>query len=390
MPTSRTISGITCLAATCAPLVLAPMQIGNSLGFVREMENRTPNPFPPLTAASNLLDSTWWAHISSAIEDRTPFRKQMISLERMLNLSGSTGLASRTIAFGQGDWLFWHAALAKDLGSMEYVEQAIDAMETFEATNSFNADLFILAAPDKATIYPEKLIDSSRAIYEPSLPQRDRLHSWFAQPNQKSRLDIWSAMHQRKSQLNELIYEKMGSHYNSIGAMVMARAMIDAVDNSLWDDSELIDLWTKTINPELAQRGGEWNRTETYTRSQIKRLGVNIVALYDEDRLIENPKFLSIQDITYHNHKRIISESATREMIVGKTLIIHDSFIAVYLYPTLSQFFNDITFIHVGYITPKEFRAALDTYDRVYFQIAEHYFPERAIEYFSRAGESAP
>ncbi len=390
MTNSRTISGIICLAATCSPLVLAPMQIKNSLGFVRKIENRSPNTFPPLASARNLLDSNWWSQISAAFEDRIPFRKQIISLERTLNISGSAGIASTTIAFGEGDWLFWYASLAKDLGSMEYVEHAIDAMDTFLASSNFSADLFILAAPDKATIYPEKLIDSSRAIYEPSIPQRDRLQSWFAQEDQHRQLDIWSAMRRRKDQLDELIYEKMGSHYNSIGAMVMAREMVDAVDRSLWDHADLIDLWTRTINPELAQRGGEWNRTETYTRSQIKRPGVTIVALYDDNRLIEHPEFLSIQDIAYHNHKRIVSESTTHKMIAGKTLIIHDSFIAVYLYPTLSQFFNDITFIHVGYITPSEFRKALDTYDRVYFQSAEHYFPERAIEYFSQTDGSTP
>ncbi len=392
MPTSRTISGIICLGATAVPLIFAPMQLERSLGFVREMENRAPNAFPSFDSVGNLMDAQWWSSISQAFEDRAPFRKEMISLERVLKLSGS-GMASRTIAYGVGEWLFWYAALADDLGSVEDMRRAIGAMDDFLNHHSFKADLFILVAPDKATIYPEKLIESSRAIFEPSIPQRELLHNWFAQPDEPTRIDLWTKMRQRKDELDpigELIYEPGGSHFNSIGAMVMARAMVDAVDPSLWNDSELVELWTRTKTPELAQRGGEWGRLETQTHYQVRRDGVTIKELWDEDQRIADPEFLSITEITYHNRKRIVSESDTREMIPGKTLVIHDSFIAVYLYPTLSQFFEDITFIHVGYITPSEFREALDSYDRVYFESAEHYFPERAIEYFEQAGAANP
>ena len=395
MPTSRTISGLICLGATAAPLVFAPMQLERSLTFVREMENRTPNAFPGFDSAGNLLDAQWWSAISRAFEDRAPFRKEMISLERMLKLSGS-GMSSRTIAYGAGEWLFWYASLAENFGPIEYTRRAIAAMDGFFEQHRFKADLFILVAPDKATIYPEKLIESSRAIFEPSIPQRELLHTWFAQPGHPERIDLWTKMHQRKAQLDpigELIYEPGGSHFNSTGAMVMARAMVDAADSSLWGDSEqteLVELWTRTQTPELALRGGEWGRLETQTHSQIRREGVTIKGLWDSDQPIANPEFLSITEITYHSRKRIVSESDTRGMIPGKTLVIHDSFIAVYLYPTLSQFFEDITFIHVGYITPAEFRAALDSYDRVYFESAEHYFPERAIEYFEQAGADNP
>ncbi len=384
MPTSRTISGIICLSATCAPLVLAPAQLGQSLRFVHDVENRTPNPFPKLDSGRDLMDSNWWASVSNAFEDRIPYRKEMISLEHTLNLSRSSGLASKQIAFGVDQWLFWYNALAHDFGSYTDVQRAIAAIDDFITNNTFKADFCILVAPDKATIYPEKLTAKSRAIFEPSVPQRDLLHRWFAQPDTPHRLDVWTKMRQRKDELDERIYEPGGSHFNSIGAMVMARAMVDMVDPTLWDERELVELWTRTAPPELALRGGEWGRSETHTRSQIRREGVEIKALYDVDQPIEDPGFLSIEDITYHNIKRVVSESDTRRMIGGKTLVVHDSFIAVYLYPTLSQFFEDVTFIHVGYITPEDFCEALDTYDRVYFQSAEHYFPERAIEYFEQ------
>jgi SGNH hydrolase-like domain, acetyltransferase AlgX len=390
MPTSRTISGIICLCATCSPLVLAPLQLDRSLTFVREMENRTPNPFPMLESGRDLVDSSWWARVSDAFEDRIPYRKEMISLEHALNLTRSSGLASKQIAFGVDQWLFWYNALAHDFGSYEDVQRAIAAMDEFMANNTFSADLFILAAPDKATIYPEKLTAKSRAIFEPSVAQRELLHSWFAQPDGVDRLDIWTKMLHRKDELDERIYEPGGSHFNSLGAMVMARAMVDAVDPTLWDDDELVEIWTKTAPPELALRGGEWGRSETHTRSQIRRDGVEIKELWDADEPLADPDFLSIEEIAYHDVKRVVSESATRPLIAGKTLVIHDSFIAVYLYPTLSQFFEDITFIHVGYISPLDFREALNTYDRVYFQSAEHYFPERAIEYFEQAGPTTP
>tara|TARA_R110002072_G_scaffold150953_6_gene299941 strand:+ start:52709 stop:53884 length:1176 start_codon:yes stop_codon:yes gene_type:complete len=385
MNTSRTISGLICLTLICVPIVLAPWRLEPSIEFVTKMENRAPHDFPKLANPTDLLDHNWYKLVSDAFQDRVPYRKELMSLSTTIGLGASDGMSSKVVALGKDGWLFWYMALAEDFGSMNHTEQAIAAMDMFIANERYSGDLFIMAAPDKATIYPEQLNEESFALYEPSIPQRTRLHDWFA-ANPSVALDLWTKLGELKADHDGLIYEPAGTHYNSIGAMVLAKAMVDAASPGLWESdwnqNEFIDLWTRTEPPELALRGGLWDRTETTTRSQVQRQGVELIELLDAGEPVKEPGFLSITELTYHNNKRAISRSQSRPMVAGRTLVIHDSFIAVYLLPTLTQYFEDIEFIHVGYLTPAEFRAALDTYDRVYFESAEHYFPERAIEYF--------
>lgn len=386
MPRSRTISGILCLAAICAPLVIAPFRLNQSLTFVREIENRAPNAFPEFTSLSNLIDKDWWASISGGFEDRVPYRQELISLNQTL-LPADSDVVSDKVAAGVDEWLFWRKSLAQDFGALEETARAISSMDTFLASYEFKAEFYLLVAPDKATIYPEKMTEDSYSIYEPSIPQRTLLHDWFAQPESPYRLDIRSALYQRKSESDEPLYEPGGQHHNSKGAMVMAKSMIDAIDPSLWNDNELVELWTKTVMPELAKRGGDWDRLETYTHSQIRREGVETIKLWDNDREIKDPDFLSIRTILDHRVKHAINGSQTRPLIQGRTLIVHDSFIENYLLPTLSQFFVDVTFIHTDDLTPEAFREALDRYDLVYMESVERYFVGRALKFF---GESPP
>ncbi len=396
MNRSRTISGIICLAAICAPLAIAPFQLEASLRFVHDLENRTPNAFPALKDPGNLLDSTWWASISRAFEDRVPFRKQMVSLDRTINPVKAGDRSNRKVEHGVENWLFFRKSLAEDLGTLEETKQAIEAIETFMTNNEFKADLFIVVAPNKVTIYPEKLTPSSQEKFAQSKAQRDLLYTYFSKPDTPYLVDVWTPMFALKELSNEIIYEPGGSHYNSLGAMVLARTMIDAVDPTLWNDDERIEEWTKTDIPDIAKVIGDWDMKETHTRLQIHRPGIEIVELWDakpkggDSRRIKNPNFLSINDISYYNRRHVINRSVSQPLIPGKTLILFDSFIGHYLHPTLSQFFEDVELIHIGTIDRAFFLQALDTYDRVYFQSAERHIVPRVIEFFSESASAAP
>jgi len=385
---SRTISGIICLAAIFAPLVIAPFQLRQSLRFVHDLENRTPNAFPELEQPASLLDSDWWASISRAFEDRVPFRKQMVTLDRAINPAKAGDRSSRKVEYGVENWLFFRKSLAEDLGTLDETKQGIEAIEQFIESNTFKADLFIVVAPNKVTIYPEKLVESSQAKFALLKDQRELLYSYFAKPDAPYLIDVWTPMLALKESSDELIYEPGGSHYNSLGAMVLARAMIDAVDPTLWNDDQRIEEWTRTDIPDIAKVIGDWDMKETHTRIQLHRSGVEIVELWstrprsNDPKRIDQPNYLSINDISYYYDRHVINRSISQPLIPGKTLILFDSFIGHYLHPTLSQFFEDVKIVHISTIDPAFFHDALDTYDRVYFQSAERHIVPRAIEFF--------
>ena len=396
MPSSRTITGIASLALICAPIVIAPFRMKQSLAFVHDLENRTPNAYPELKKPANLIDSKWWSSVSRAFEDRVPFRKELITLNKKINPAGARERESKKVVRGvvEGDdqWLFFRKSLAEDLGTLDETKQAIDTIEHFVANNTFKADLYIVVAPNKVTIYPEKLPDELQAKFAQSEEQRDLLTGYFAKPNAPYLIDIWTPMFEAKASNDQLLYEPAGSHHNSRGAMILAKAMIDAVDPTLWNDDEIIEEWTKTDIPDIAKIIGDWDMKETHTRLQIHRPGIEIVSLTHstpkthETSEIKDPNFLSIDDVPYYNRRHVINRSiegpGAEPLIPGKTLILFDSFIGFYLHPTLSQYFEDVELIHIGTVDKAYFREAINTYDRVYFQSAERHIIPRAIEFF--------
>jgi len=392
MPTShsltRSISGIICLAVICVPLLIAPFRREQSLAFVHDMENRTPNAFPEVQSASNFIDADWWAGVSRAIEDRVPFRKQMVTANRVVFPARAGDHISDKVELGKPGWLFFRKSLAEDLGTLQETNQAIVAIESFIATHTFKADLFIVVAPNKITIYPEMLTQASQDKYAQSKEQRDILQAFFAMPDAPHLLDIWTPMLELKATSQELLYEPAGSHYNSLGAMVLARSMIDAANPTIWDDSQRVIEWQETLVPDIAKLIGDWDMTEDQTRYQIHRPGIEAVELTSvnhktgESSQIQSPTYLSINEISYYNQRHVINRSVSEPLIEGKTLILFDSFIGHYLHPTLTQFFEDVRLIHIGTIDQAFLIEALDTYDRVYFQTAERHIIRRATEFF--------
>jgi len=392
--TTRTITGVICLSAICLPLLIAPFRLDNSLSFVTEFENRTPNEFPKLEHASDLMDNDWWTQVSKSFEDRAPFRKQIVTLERTINPPMSGIGFNRKVELGVDNWLFFRKSLDKDLGTLEETQLAIEAIEGFVVNNEFKADLFIVVAPNKVTIYPEKLSEPSQAKFATSLPQRELLAGYFASEGKPFLLDVWTPMLALKATTDELIYEPGGSHYNSLGAMVMARAMIDAADPTLWNDTDRMIEWQEPVVPDIAKMIGDYEHIETHTRIQIRRPGVEFVELWDEQdpenhRAIEDPQFLSSNEISYYHPRHAIMRSQSTPLIPGKTLILFDSFIGHYLHPTLTQFFEDVRFVHIGTADQAYLIDALNTYDRVYFQSAERHIIPRAIEFFATPEQQA-
>ncbi|PCI07526.1 hypothetical protein COB72_10020 [bacterium] len=386
MTNSRTISGIICLAAICVPVVIAPFRITQSLAFVHDMENRTPNAFPQVNSASNFIDSTWWASVSGAIEDRVPFREQMITLNKKINPARSGDRMSRKVERGlvikNDHWLFFRKSITTDYGTLQETQHALESMQALVDAGGFSADLFVLVAPNKVTIYPEMLEQSSQSTFAQTLDQRQLLESWFADPGYSYRIDTWSPMRRAKANTTELVYEPAGSHYNSKGALVFAKALIDTLNPTLWDHSQIVEEWTKTEIPDIAKVTGDWDIKETNTRLQIHRSDIEIVELWDNDQPVINPNFLSINHTAKYGRKRVKNRAVSGQLIPGKTLILYDSFIEHYLLPTLAQYFEEVEFIHLGTTNATEFQDALNTHDRVIFACAERHIIRRATEFF--------
>ncbi len=386
MNRSRTITGTICLIAISAPILIAPFRAQQSLAFVREMENRNPNQFPAVESPRNLIDSSWWSDVSGALEDRVPFRQQMVSLNRKINPPRSGDFIDQKVVEGKEGWLFFSKSIAEDWGTIEETQRALDLMETYFQEQASDADLFILVTPNKSVIYPEMLSDETQTAFAQSATQRAMIQQWFADRSFEYRIDAWSALTEHKEQTAELLYEKGGSHFNSAGAMVTARELINAIQPGLWNDNEQRVIWSQQELPDISKLIGDWDRTELITRIQIDRPTAELVELYENDVLVDNPSYLMIESLDYYGTKHARSQSTSdtpaHGLIEGQTVVIYDSYIGLYLLPTLAQFFEDVRFVHIGTTDAAGLRSFLESADRVIYQTAERHVVRRAATFF--------
>ena len=166
MDASRTTTNAALKLVLFAALILAPsvgqlFKIGQS-----ETENRTLAPFPRLTALKEIKDLPRLAE--NYVNDRFGFRYQLVHLNSLVRYR--LGISSdKEVVIGNDGWLFYTAdqILEQHTGANVFSHDELEHwVRQMEADRDWlakrGAHLVILIAPDKNTIYPEKLPDYPR------------------------------------------------------------------------------------------------------------------------------------------------------------------------------------------------------------------------------------
>ena len=143
------------------PSIAQLLKIGGASG-----ENRTLAPFPTLTRLKEIKDLTRMA--DAYVNDRFGFRSQLVHANSMLRYR--MGLSSsKDVVIGSDGWLFYAANrileqhTGVDVFKPDELERWVRQMEANrDWLEKRGIAFFIIAAPDKNTIYPEKLPDYPR------------------------------------------------------------------------------------------------------------------------------------------------------------------------------------------------------------------------------------
>ncbi|MFK7883502.1 MAG: hypothetical protein AB8F26_04875 [Phycisphaerales bacterium] len=376
MNRSHIISGTAALIMMAAPLLGSVFWSRDSLSFIRNAEKREPAGWPRPSKPADFFDSVLWQQVNLAINDRIPFRGDLLQLKldletRLLKeqLLGANG--NEQVGLGRDGWLFLLQELGGMSGTDDEITFAISKAEAAGENPSWKARLVLVPAPDKNSIYPEQLSPELERQLQPYAAKRERIRNWFASPGLPERLDTWSVFFRAKPNAEEALYEPTGSHHSSYGSMLLARAMIDAANPDLWDDDFVTHVRTLTYQSDLRSLAGWVGRTEDWKRYEVIRPGVELTAFLHNGELLEGVDRPPETPGAQNKPARYINQSDSAELVPGRTLIVHDSFIASYLRPTLRQFFADVTFVHSDTIKPGDLQDALRSFDLVYFEFAE-------------------
>lgn len=244
-----------------------------------------------------------------------------------------------------GDKVFPVAVLGKD-GWMEYTgEGSIDDFQnlrTLESKETIGKGLIILnqylksqgitllivVAPNKSTIYPDKLSEEIKILPVPS--RLDVLISYL-EDNDLPVLDIRPAL--RAARQDQDVYYKTDTHWNGYGALAAYTAILNALQSS---------------HPELKPyKASDLDLVITGPDQREIPSMMNIITI-TELSIMFAPREAFVQTQhpgDYHSYNQL---SWILDSDLPTLLMFHDSFGANYLNDCLSMNFSKSHFIHLG------------------------------------------
>jgi hypothetical protein len=345
------------------------------------------NPAMPRPAVEDwgvrgFFDAKNYALLGAYLTDRMPLRSVFQENEARIDWRIFHDSPVASITPGKGDWLFWtdnilgacapnwQAAAANLAVSLpQAVSDWLAMVERITA--AAGVELIVTAPPSKAAVHPERLIRRSHAAANCAAKQRAELAKTLVQHD--SMLALWDPMRTAAESITdgESLYYHQDLHWNSLGASVFARQLVDRVQPGLWDPDALTRKGEEEIYANAAHNI-HLPRIETAPHYQIARPGIEITTVRQDQpegagqtnpRVWEEceqgaPAFelnedgALVQQVPHlcldTSPVRILgAESEDPDaLIAGRTLMLHDS-MGWMTIPMLSQYFQDITFANL-------------------------------------------
>jgi hypothetical protein len=223
----------------------------------------------------------------------------------------------------------------------------------------------IVVAPNKASIYPDKLPEEINSLSSPS--RLDLLIPYLESNNQPVILDLRTAL--RTARQNRDVYYKTDTHWNGYGAFVAYTTIIKSLGNAypVLKPYEITDLELVTADPSV------------HDISSL--MHANFIT---EPAFFFTPRESFVQtshpgDINDYNQFSSISDSKLPTL-----LMFHDSFGLTNLNDYLSMNFEKSYFVHQLGMSPYFTKESIQKFDPdiVVIEIVERNL-EQLVDYFS-------
>jgi hypothetical protein len=312
-----------------APLAILPFADKD------DTEKRTLSPLPELKsdlASLQKFPSAYEAYIS----DHFGFRNQFLDFKSTVNYFLFRQSSSRKLAIGKNDWLFYLADKSKeDIQGLEHFSQAElrDWKRSVEQRSDWlhkkNITYRFVVVPDKHSIYPEMLPENLKKQPKSRL---DGLVSYIgSDPNF---IDLRSTFLQAKTQLTQNLYFKSDTHWNSYGAYVAYKKIVESVR----DKSELNKIYLNGTEPNSS------TTIDYGDLAKMSRIHFSEVdpAMHFENHYSVSAPPLPPLGLAFNQHTQV--QSYINPNGKGTALIFHDSFMSA-----LMPFINE-TFARVIYV----------------------------------------
>lgn len=350
------------LAALALPGIGYLFEIGSSDDYIRKVEKRVPADFP---GANGLTDFGAWAgRLEAAIIDHFPFRSRVIQGVRSFDLNPGGRKTFGGVTLGRDGWLFFRDDFGASLRGPNYVDEFQQRLGDLLAySEELGKPLVVVVIPPKQTVYEEQLRAPDREFLARLSVDREKFHSALDQFPARSVPRVREELESLKASSPELVYHPQDTHYTHVGAMVVARSIIESLSPGLWQDDAIESERGRPGYGDLvglAGFGAGWEEWEVVL-SSVHRPGISL----------ETRELLSGDDTPTARIRFRMRSDSDGMLIPGKSLVVHDSFIGGFLRESLAQYFESVTFIHIDDLTEMDLIAEMRGYDRTVLQVNE-------------------
>lgn len=217
--------------AVFAACLVAPLALYVAGGRSEPVDNRRPVERPALDAAG-LLDTEVTGAFDAYFDDAFPLRDEAIELDSRLDRALGDS-SNPDVVLGRGGWLFLRSSIDQPCRTPAEIAALVEALERADRlVAATGRSLVNVIAPDKASIFPDRLADEPTCV--------------LANAEQLSTLDtsatVVMALEETRvvAAADDRAYRRLDTHWTARGATPTAAAVIELLAPGTWRDDAIV------------------------------------------------------------------------------------------------------------------------------------------------------
>ncbi len=312
----------------------------------QDLENRPMSSRPKITV-DRLLDSTLYESISRYLEDRNPLRWYAVVAQarfryEVFGTVENYGSSSQVVA-GRDGWLFITDSLNQPCWDVEELKRGVSVLRSMQDALSERGKTFVFTvAPNKASIYPEKLAPALVAMSACARQSRDGLDGFIRTSGLTHYIDAFDALQSARKTEQRPLYVPKETHWTDLGSIYFVSQLMRQVFGETRDLTRLRATGSSSPTPDLSRLSGLFipHTLEHY--------------VHDLGGVVTRQPTTVEHGGEGRPYVRQTSTSNSVPLDHRKVLILHDSFFYI-SWDHLASFFDDVLYVHWNAFDPAKF-----------------------------------
>jgi hypothetical protein len=332
-------------------------------------ENRAQAAFPPISAGG-LVNASDYRKTDAALRDRLALKQYVVkgigetSRDKLgTSLNSEVVIGSTGVPFISEDFIF--------PCQYDFQPASVDAglRELRALGRTTGKSITVAIAPDKSSILTDQLGARGSALMACSNRVRQSTEATWGDQSDSPVMIAWKQLQAEQTAHPGKVFQRGDSHWTSQGALAWSRALISQLvaqgeaPPSLKHAPYAVRAPDEPADNDLYRLMGI-ARTEAVPVWRVRRSNVRIRA-----KSLPSPSGRGIA--VFH------SESGTRALIKGRTLVINDSFFSR-AEGQLAPYFSDLEVMHWSDFLTGVAAGKLPHFDRIIIETVQRGWPERS------------